>query len=85
MLSLSFESCFQGHFTSVIPLNRQVSIRGVHSLFRSYILSLINSFKRNMILDVRSLYRSHYSNLDKSLKHNTNQGFAYYIEVTIRA
>jgi len=74
MLISSFEHCFQSYFTGIIQLNRQVTIRGIHSMFLSYISSLIKPFKHNTILDVRLLHRSHYSNLNKALKHNTNQG-----------
>jgi len=71
VLSSSFKYYFQGYFIGIIQLNRQVSIRDVHSLSQSYISSLTKSFKHNTFLNIRLLHRSHYSNLNKPLKHNT--------------
>jgi len=36
MLRLSFKCRSQGYFISTVQLNRQVTIQGIHSLFRSY-------------------------------------------------
>ena len=73
MLISSFDRGSINYFTSMIQLNRQVTIRGVHSLFRSYISSLIKPFKHNTIQGIHLLHQCYYSSLIKPLKHNTIQ------------